>query len=165
MDLVTRTLAAAGEAAAPLLEAAAESCSAAASLVAPGTQLQLGLVVLGLGLAAYLLLCLLLHLGRGLRTFLLPPLLGLVTSPRLQEQYGPWALVTGAAQVILASTSMSVLVGILMPFSCLVMWYGNISVIQGIGREYALALARRGLNIVLVSRNKQVSSGWRRLVT
>jgi len=123
MDLVTRTLAAAGEAAAPLLEAAAESCSAAASLVAPGTQLQLGLVVLGLGLAAYLLLCLLLHLGRGLRTFLLPPLLGLVTSPRLQEQYGPWALVTGAA--------------------------------QGIGREYALALARRGLNIVLVSRNKQ----------
>ena len=94
MDLVTRTLAAA-----PLLEAAAERCSAAASLVAPGTQLQLGLVVLGLGLAAYLLLCLLLHLGRGLRTFLLPPLLGLVTSPRLQEQYGPWALVTGAAQV------------------------------------------------------------------
>ena len=52
-----------------------------------------------------------------------------------------------------------------MPFSCLVVWYGNISVIQGIGREYALALARRGLNIVLVSRNKQVSSGWRRLVT
>ena len=100
MDQVTHTLAAAGEAAAPLLEAAAESWSAAASLVTPGQPpLQLGLVVLGLGLAAYLLLCLLLHLWRGLRTFLLPPLLGLVTSPRLQERYGPWALVTGAAQV------------------------------------------------------------------
>ena len=100
MDQVTHTLAAAGEAAAPLLEAAAESWSAAASLVTPGQPpLQLGLVVLGLGLAAYLLLCLLLHLWRGLRTFLLPPLLGLLTSPRLQERYGPWALVTGAAQV------------------------------------------------------------------
>ena len=99
MDQVTHTLAAAGEAAAPLLEAAAESLSAAASLVTPDTPLQLGLVVLGLGLAAYLLLCLLLHLWRGLRTFLLPRLLGLLTSPRLQERYGPWALVTGAAQV------------------------------------------------------------------
>ena len=109
MDQVTHTLAAAGEAAAPLLEAAAESWSAAASVVTPDTPLQLGL-----GLAAYLLLCLLLHLWRGLRTFLLPPLLGLVTSPRLQERYGPWALVTGAAQVsaYFATIYMSVLVGI-----------------------------------------------------
>jgi len=59
----------------------------------------------------------------GMKTYILPTLVSIIRSPKLKENYGPWALVTGCT--------------------------------QGIGKEYAMALARNGLNIVLISRNKQ----------
>jgi len=127
MEVVTDTLSALGSGAASLGgaagEAVMEGLDTVVTLLSPDSVIQLVLVLLGLALLTYLLLCLVYHAVRGLYTFTLPWLLSLVTKPRMVEKYGAWAVVTGAA--------------------------------QGIGREYALALARHGLNVILVSRNKQ----------
>jgi len=127
MELVTDTFSALGSGAVSLGAAAGESLMVGldmlVTLLSPDSVIQLVLILMGLVLLTYLLLCLVYHTVRGLYTFTLPWLLSLVTKPRMVEKYGAWAVVTGAA--------------------------------QGIGKEYALALARNGLNVVLVSRNKQ----------
>lgn len=127
MELVTDTFSALGSGVVSLGGAAGEAVMVGldtlVTLLSPDSVIQLVLILLGLVLLTYLLLCLVYHSVRGLYTFTLPWLLSLVTKPRMAEKFGAWAVVTGAA--------------------------------QGIGREYALALARHGLNVILVSRNKQ----------
>jgi len=122
-DIMTST----GESLAALIDMMAEGASlcldTVGNLLATEGVLQLVLVLHGVALLGYLLLCLLYHLGRGFYSYTLPWLLSSCSTPKLNQKYGAWAVVTGAA--------------------------------QGIGKEYALALAKRGMNIILISRNKQ----------
>ena len=105
MEVVTDTLSALGSGAASLGgaagEAVMEGLDNVVTLLSPDSLIQLVLVLLGLALLTYLLLCLVYHAVRGLYTFTLPWLLSLVTKPRMAEKYGPWAVVTGSTQVII----------------------------------------------------------------
>ena len=105
MELVTDTFSALGSGAVSLGAAAGESLMVGldmlVTLLSPDSVIQLVLILMGLVLLTYLLLCLLYHTVRGLYTFTLPWLLSLVTKPRMVEKYGAWAVVTGAAQVII----------------------------------------------------------------
>jgi len=127
MEIVSETMASVGDFGASLASLVADGAAGAVdqvvALLSPDSVLQLVLIILGLALLVYLVLCLVYHSVRGLYTFTLPWLVSLVSTPNLKDKYGAWAVVTGST--------------------------------QGIGREYALALAKYGLNIVLISRNKQ----------
>ena len=105
MELVTDTFSALGTWVVSLGGAAGETVMVGldtlVTLLSPDSVIQLILILLGLVLLTYLLLCLVYHAVRGLYTFTLPWLLSLVTKPRMVEKYGAWAVVTGAAQVII----------------------------------------------------------------
>ena len=81
------------------------------------------LICLGLVFVVKILIGLLLNIHDGLKSYVLPKIVGLFSSDNYVERFGEWAVVTGCT--------------------------------GGIGREYALGLAKKGMSMVLVSRSRQ----------
>ena len=98
-------------------------CDEALTLLNKSDNLKTAMALLGSLIVLNVAYCVLYQVLLGLKTFVLPRVLGLIRDPALKTRYGPWALVTGCT--------------------------------RGIGREYAMALGKHGINVVLVSRNKQ----------
>lgn len=103
MEIVSETMASVGDFGASLASLVADGAAGAVdqvvALLSPDSVLQLVLIILGLALLVYLVLCLVYHSVRGLYTFTLPWLLSLVSTPNLKDKYGAWAVVTGSTQV------------------------------------------------------------------
>ena len=103
MEIVSETMASVGDFGASLASLVADGAAGAVdqvvALLSPDSVLQLVLIILGLVLLVYLVLCLVYHSVRGLYTFTLPWLLSLVSTPNLKDKYGAWAVVTGSTQV------------------------------------------------------------------
>ena len=103
MEIVSETMASVGDFGASLASLVADGAAGAVdqvvALLSPDSVLQLVLIILGLALLVYLVLCLVYHSVRGLYTFTLPWLVSLVSTPNLKDKYGAWAVVTGSTQV------------------------------------------------------------------
>ena len=113
MEIVSETMTSVGDLGSSLASLLASGAAGAVdqvvALLSPDSVPQLVLIVLGLVLLVYLVLCLVYHAVRGLYTFTLPSLVSMVKTPNLKDKYGAWAVVTGSTQVgrkiVLALTS------------------------------------------------------------